>query len=213
MSQNNLGNPAVVGLAGFGLTTIVLQCHNLGWCGIAPVIWLGLCFGGSAQLVAGLMEFKKANNFGFCAFTAYGAFWIALCLMIIFGKNAELVANYPVFAFSETDLGFFLLAWTLFTGIMFIASMKHNGTLAFIFLTLLLGFIGLDLKELTGNHLAGTFAAYDLLVCGASALYLMAVNVYAESGIRLPVGGSWLSVPESSPLADESEDEEISATA
>ena len=70
--------------------------------------------------------------------------------------------------------------------------MKHNGTLAFIFLTLLLGFIGLDLKELAGSALAGTFAAYDLLICGFSALYLMAVTVYAESGIMLPVGEAWI---------------------
>lgn len=192
MSASKLGNPAVVGLAGFGMTTLVLQCHNLGWCGIAPVLWLGLCFGGTAQLFAGLMEFKKGNNFGFCAFTGYGAFWISLCLMIIFGKNAELVKNYSTLSFSANDLGFFLLAWTLFTAILLIAAMKHNGTLAFIFLTLLLGFIGLDLKELSGNVLAGTFAAYILIICGLSALYLMAVAVYAESGITLPVGPAWL---------------------
>ncbi|QWV94226.1 acetate uptake transporter [Geomonas oryzisoli] len=192
MSNVKLGNPAVVGLAGFGLTTFVLQCHNLGWCGIAPVLWLGLCFGGTAQMIAGLMEFKTGNNFGFCAFTGYGAFWISLCLMIIFGKNADLVKAYPTLAFNANDLGFYLVAWTVFTFILFIASMKHHATLAFIFLTLLLGFIGLDVKEFTGSALAGTFAAYDLLVCAFSALYLMTVAVYAESGINLPVGEPWI---------------------
>ncbi|QXE89220.1 acetate uptake transporter [Geomonas subterranea] len=192
MNNVKLGNPAVVGLAGFGLTTFVLQCHNLGWCGIAPVLWLGLCFGGTAQMIAGLMEFKTGNNFGFCAFTGYGAFWISLCLMIIFGKNADLVKAYPTLAFNANDLGFYLVAWTVFTFILFIASMKHHATLAFIFLTLLLGFIGLDVKEFTGSALAGTFAAYDLLVCAFSALYLMTVAVYAESGINLPVGEPWI---------------------
>ncbi|MBU5638985.1 acetate uptake transporter [Geomonas sp. Red69] len=192
MSNVKLGNPAVVGLAGFGMTTFVLQCHNLGWCGIAPVLWLGLCFGGTAQMIAGLMEFKTGNNFGFCAFTGYGAFWISLCLMIIFGKNADLVKAYPTLAFNANDLGFYLVAWTVFTFILFIASMKHHATLAFIFLTLLLGFIGLDVKEFTGSALAGTFAAYDLLVCAFSALYLMTVAVYAESGINLPVGEPWI---------------------
>ena len=192
MSDVKLGNPAVVGLAGFGMTTLVLQCHNLGWCGIAPVLWIGLCFGGTAQLIAGLMEFKTGNNFGFCAFTGYGAFWISLCLMVIFGKSPDLVKSYPTLAFSANDLGFFLVAWTIFTFILFIASMKHHATLAFIFLTLLLGFIGLDLKELAGSALAGTFAAYDLLICAFSALYLMAVAVYAESGIKLPVGEAWI---------------------
>lgn len=64
-----LGNPAVVGLAGFGLTTFVLQLHNLGACGVGPVVALGLVFGGGAQLVAGLMEQVTGNSFGFCAFT------------------------------------------------------------------------------------------------------------------------------------------------
>lgn len=192
MNAIKLGNPAVVGLAGFGLTTFVLQCHNLGWCGIAPVIWLGLCFGGTAQLFAGFMEFKTGNNFGFCAFTGYGAFWISLCLMIIFGKNPEMVKSYPVMGFSPGDLGFFLVAWTIFTFVLFIASMKHNGALSFIFLTLLLGFIGLDLKEFTGSALAGTVAAYILLVCALSALYLMTAAVYAESRIQLPVGAPWI---------------------
>lgn len=192
MSTVKLGNPAVVGLAGFGMTTFVLQCHNLGWCGIAPVLWLGLCFGGTAQLIAGLMEFKTGNNFGFCAFTGYGAFWISLCLMVIFGKNADLVKAYPTLAFTATDFGFYLVAWTIFTFILFIASMKHHATLAFIFLTLLLGFIGLDIKEFTGSALAGNFAAYDLLMCAFSALYLMTVAVYAESGITLPVGEAWI---------------------
>lgn len=189
MSESEkLGNPAVVGLAGFGLTTFVLQLHNLGYCGLAPVIWLGLCFGGTAQLIAGLMEFKKNNNFGFCAFTSYGAFWISLCLMLLFGKNPELVKAYPLLKFTEVDLGIYLLAWTIFTFILFIASLKHHFTLALTFFTLLLGFIGLDLKELTGNAAAGTFASYDLLVCAGLALYLMAVSIFAESGIKLPVG-------------------------
>ncbi len=192
MNTVKLGNPAVVGLAGFGMTTFILQCHNLGWCGIAPVIWLGLCFGGTAQLFAGLMEFKTGNNFGFCAFTGYGAFWISLCLMIIFGKNPELVKNYPVMSFNSGDLGFFLVAWTIFTLLLFIASMKHNGALAFIFLTLLLGFVGLDIKEFTGSMLAGNLAAYVLLICALSAFYLMTATVYSESDIALPIGAPWL---------------------
>jgi uncharacterized protein len=192
MTDVKLGNPAVVGLAGFGMTTFVLQCHNLGWCGIAPVIWLGLCFGGTAQLIAGLLEFRTGNSFGFCAFTGYGAFWISLCLMLILGKNPDLVKAYPVFAFTSVDLGFFLLAWTIFTFLLFIGSMKHNTALAIIFLTLLLGFIGLDIKEFAGSETAGTFAAWILIACAFSALYLMAATVYAESNIKLPVGSPWI---------------------
>ena len=192
MSEVKLGNPAVVGLGGFGLTTLVLQCHNLGWCGIAPVLWLGLVFGGTAQLIAGMLEFKTGNNFGFCAFSGYGAFWISLCLMIIFGKNADLVKAYPTLGWNANDLGFYLIMWTIFTFVLFIASTKHHTALALTFLTLIIGFIGLDVKELTENAAAGTFASYDLIVCALLALYLMAVTVFAESGIKLPVGGPWI---------------------
>ncbi len=186
-----LGNPAVVGLAGFGMTTLILQFHNLGLVGLGPVIWIGLLFGGSAQIVAGLLEFKTGNNFGFCAFTGYGAFWISLCLYLIFGTNTELVKAYPVLLFDGHGLGIFLLMWTFFTFMLFIASMKHHNALALLFLTLLLGFIGLDLKELAGSEIAGTLAAFDLIVCALLAWYLMAVAVYAESGIKLPVGKPW----------------------
>ncbi len=187
-----LGNPAVVGLGGFGMTTLILQFHNLGLVGLGPVIWIGLLFGGGAQIVAGLLEFKTGNNFGFCAFTGYGAFWIALCFYLIFGTNTEVAKAFPVLQFDAAGLGIFLLMWTFFTFILFIASMKHHSALALLFLTLLLGFIGLDLKELAGNQVAGTIAAWDLIVCALLAWYLMAAAVYAESGIRLPVGRPWI---------------------
>ncbi len=192
MSEVKLGNPAVVGLGGFGMTTLILQFHNLGWCGIGPVLWLGLCFGGTAQLIAGLLEFRTGNNFGFCAFSGYGAFWIALCFYIIFGTNKTLTEAYPVLKLTGHDLGYFLLVWTFFTAILFIASMKHHSCLAWIFLTLLIGFIGLDIKELAGNKAIGTFAAYDLIVCALLAWYLMAHVIYAEVGINLPVGKPWI---------------------
>ncbi|MFZ2448796.1 MAG: acetate uptake transporter [Syntrophobacteraceae bacterium] len=192
MSNAKIGNPAVVGLAGFGMTTLILQFHNLGWVGLGPVLWLGLLFGGGAQLVAGLLEFRTGNNFGFCAFTSYGAFWISLCLYIIFGSNKELINLYPVLKMSTHDLGIFLLVWTLFTGVLFIASMKHNGVLSLVFLTLLLGFIGLDFKELAGSAALGAIAAWDLIICALLAWYLMAHVIFLEIGINLPVGKAWI---------------------
>ncbi len=188
MSEAKIGNPAVVGLAGFGMTTLILQFHNLGWVGLGPVVWLGILFGGGSQLVAGLLEFRTGNNFGFCAFTGYGAFWIALCLYLIFGTNKELVNLYPALKMSGHDLGMFLLVWTFFTAILFLASLKHNTALALTFLTLLLGFIGLDFKELASSEILGNFAAWDLIVCALLAWYIMAHAVLAEVGVHLPVG-------------------------
>jgi succinate-acetate transporter protein len=192
--ENKLGNPAVVGLAGFGLTTFLLQLHNLGVIGLGPVLWYGIFFGGLAQMIAGFLEFKTGNNFGFMAFTGYGIFWISLCVYILFGANSTLMAMYPKelgIAFSGPDLGYFLVGWTIFTAILFIGSLKHNGVLAIVFLTLLLGFIGLDIKEIAGSAMAGNLAAYDLIVCAFAALYLGAATVYGED-YNLPIGGPWV---------------------
>jgi hypothetical protein len=192
MAEAKLGNPAVVGLGGFGMTTLILQFHNLGWVGLGPVLWIGLCFGGTAQLIAGLLEFKTGNNFGFGAFTAYGAFWISLCFFVIMGTNKDIVAAYPVLKFNAHELGMYLVVWTFFTIIFFIATFKHHTALIFLFGTLVVGFIGLDLKELAGMEAVGTFAAWDLIVCALIAWYLMAQIILSEVGINLPVGSAWI---------------------
>ena len=140
MAEQKQGNPAVVGLAGFGLTTMMLQFHNVGWMGLGPVIWLGLIFGGLAQMIAGLQEMKTGNNFGYCAFTAYGSFWISLALILI-GNH------FNIYVSSKTDIGWFLVAWTAFTAILWIASMRISGALALTFTLLLIGFILSDLEH------------------------------------------------------------------
>ncbi len=190
--EKKLGNPAVVGLAGFGMTTLILQFYNLGWSGLAPVLWIGLLFGGTAQLIAGLLEFNNGNNFGFAAFTGYGAFWISLCLMLIFGTSPEATSNFGAFKFTDHDLGAYLLMWTIFTAILFVISMKHNTVLALLFLTLLLGYIGLVIKEYSGIAVWGTLAAYDLIICALLALYLMMSTVASESGMKMPIGKPWI---------------------
>ncbi len=193
MAELKLGNPGAVGLGGFAMTTFILQCHNLGWVDITPVLWLGLFYGGAAQLIAGFLEFRLGNNLGFSAFVSYGAFWIALCLFVILGTNAELVKAYPVLKLTTKGLGYFLVMWTIYTGIMFIASMKHNTVLALLFLTLFLGFLCLDFKELVGSKAMDLFAAWDLIVCACLAWYLMAHIIFADVGIKLPVGKPWIS--------------------
>lgn len=192
MSDTKLGNPAVVGLAGFGMTTLILQFHNLGWCGLAPVIWLGLVFGGTAQFLAGQMEFKKGNNFGFCAFTGYGAFWVSLVLMLIFNSNKELTEAYPVLSFTATDLGFYLAGWGAFTFFLFLGAMRKNTISALIFLTLFLGFVGLSIADFTGIKMFKTIAAIDLIFCAGFAWYEMILIYMAECGVTLPVGKAWI---------------------
>lgn len=177
-----LGNPAVVGLAAFGLTTMILQFHNVGWMGVGPVVWLGLIFGGLAQMIAGLQEIKTGNNFGYCAFTSYGCFWIALALILI-GNH------YEIYVSNTTDIGWFLVVWTLFTAILWYGSMRISKALALTFTLLLIGFILLDLAHFGFPSLT-IWAGYELMLCAASAWYVMAHAIFADVFGRdiLPVG-------------------------
>ena len=172
MGNTKLGNPAVVGLGGFGLTTFLLQLHNLGLVGLGPILVMGLLFGGLAQFIAGLMEQKTGNNFGFAAFTAYGAFWIGLGLI-------WLLNNAGIYASSTTDVGYYLVAWTLFTAILWVGSFFIHKAMVSTFTSLLLGFIFLDLGHF-GNPLFNTIGAFVLIYCAFSAWYMMAAIILNE---------------------------------
>ncbi len=186
MSNGKLGNPAVVGLAGFGLTTILLQFHNIGICGLGPVLAMGLIFGGLTQLIAGFMEQKTGNNFGFAAFSSYGAFWIGLGIIWILN-------HLGVYQSSHTDVGLYLLAWTILTAILWIASMFIHAAMAFTFTTLLIGFIFLVLGHF-GFPIMNKVAGYELIICALSAWYMMASIVINDVAGRevLKSGKPWL---------------------
>jgi succinate-acetate transporter protein len=179
-----LGNPAVVGLGGFGLTTLLLQFHNLGWMGMAPVIWAGFIFGGVGQFIAGLQEQKTGNNFGYAVFSAYGLFWISLCAYMLASAS-----GIKMLALTETDLGFFMFAWTLFTLGLWIASFKISKAMLLAFTTLVIGFVLLDLV-FWGYPQLKAIAAWDLIVCALSAWYMMFHVIFLGIFGRdvLPVG-------------------------
>ena len=192
MASDKLGNPAVVGLAGFGITTLLLQFHNLGFTGTGIVFCAAMMFGGGAQLIAGFLEFKAGNNFGFSAFVSYGAFWLALGAIWFIAdlQGAGVHAIGPHLKVSAHDIGIFLLAYTIYTVIMFFGSLRVHQAMAFTFFTLLLGFIGLDLVFLAGMKNLLTITAIDLIICAGGALYMMAAIIYADLSGRqvLPVG-------------------------
>lgn len=185
-ASNTQGNPAVVGLAGFGVTTLVLQFHNVGWCGMGPVFALALIFGGLAQLIAGFQEFKCGNNFGYSAFVAYGAFWIAFGVILI-GNH------FDIYKSSHTDVGFFLIGYTVYTFIMWFAALRIHGMMALTFTLLLIGFLLLDLGHF-GYPALNVIAGYELMACALCALYMMAAAIYAQVFGReiLPLGKPWI---------------------
>lgn len=181
-----MGNPAVVGLAGFGLTTLLLQFHNIGLIGLGPVVAMGFVFGGLAQMIAGFMEQKMGNNFGFSAFVAYGSFWIGLGIIFILNY-------FKIYESSIMDVGYFLIAWTLYTAILFVASLWIHKAMVVTFTTLLLGFILLDLGHFV-DPVWNKVAGYELIVCALSAWYMMAAIIINDvSGkTTLPFGTAYL---------------------
>jgi uncharacterized protein len=179
-------NPAAVGLGGFGATTLLLQFHNLGFVGVNTVMWIAFFFGGLAQLIAGFQEFKTGNSFGFAAFTTYGAFWIAL-------GGIWLNGQIGFTSISTTDVGWFLVVFTLLTAIYFIGSLKQNSALAWVFLTLLIGFILLDIGHLVpGAEVFDKIAGGELIVCALCAWYLMAHVILTPLKINVPAGRPWI---------------------
>jgi len=162
-------------------------------------------FGGGAQLIAGFQEFKAGNNFGYSAFTAYGAFWLALAFMFLVldlqGLPNSIIGG-PL-KIAATDIGYFMLAYTVYTAIMLIGSLAIHLTMTLTFLTLLLGFMGLDLVFLRGMKSVLTITAIDLIVCAFLALYMMAHAIFAQVYGRdiLPVGKPLIKKPaQSTPI-------------
>ncbi len=177
-----MGNPAVVGLAGFGLTTLLLQFHNIGLLGLGPVVAMGFIFGGLAQMIAGFQEQKMGNNFGYSAFVAYGSFWIGLGIIWILN-----ILN--VYKSTSYDIGYFMFAWTLFTLIMFIASLRVSKAMAITFALLLIGFILLVIGHF-GHPFFNIIAGYELILCALCAWYMMASIIINDLAGRvvIPVG-------------------------
>jgi len=139
-----VGDPGPLGLAGFALTTFVLSALNAEI--IVPnaaqnhAIFIGLAifYGGIAQLLAGMWEYRTGNTFGATVFSSYGAFWMSLAAISIPGFNIKASLHDP-----EAAIGLFLLGWTIFTALLTIGAFRINGALALTFTVLLLTFIAL----------------------------------------------------------------------
>jgi succinate-acetate transporter protein len=177
--REKLANPAPLGLAGFGLTTLILNIVNADL--IAPesigmVLPVGLFYGGLAQFLAGMWEMKKANTFGFTAFSSFGAFWMAFAIMVIL-EDTEVVEAVP-----KNGLSVFLGAWGLFTGYMFIGTLKISRALQVVFLSLTILFFLLAWGE--HNETVMRVAGWEGIFCAASALYASAAQVINETWDR-----------------------------
>jgi len=186
-----LANPAPLGLMGFGMTTVLLNIHNAGFFALGSMILaMGLFYGGLAQIIAGALEYRKGNTFGVTAFTSYGLFWLTFVFLNV------IPTMFPGFTKpDDTGLAWYLFMWGLFTGLMFISTLKKPKALQVVFFTLTVLFWLLALSHFVGSatdlgQMIGTIAGYEGIFCGLSAIYLAMAEVINETygKEKLPVG-------------------------
>jgi len=182
-------NPAPLGLMGFGLTTILLNIHNAGFYDLnSMILAMGIFYGGVAQIIAGIMEWKKNNTFGTLAFTSYGLFWLTLAgiwlIPAIFPDTK--LAGSP----SELALAWYFVFWGVFTGYMFIGTLKLNRALQVVFGLLTILFFLLAIRDFGGGAIWGKIAGWEGILTGISAVYAASAQIINEVYRRvvLPLG-------------------------
>ena len=164
----SIADPAPLGLAAFALTTFVLSMFNAGLVdnkGEPVVLGLALAYGGGAQLLAGMWEFRKGNTFGATAFSSYGAFWISFWAYVTFFAKGIPQAN------RGSAVGLYLIAWGIFTAYMWLASLRTTAAVSLVFLLLTVTFIVLGIGDAGGNDSITKLGGWFGLATAAAAWY------------------------------------------
>ncbi len=182
MAEN--ANPASLGLMGFGMTTVLLNLHNAGLFALGSMILaMGVFYGGLAQVIAGIMEFRNGNTFGTTAFTSYGLFWLSLVGLLVFpelgwGPEAE-----------PSAMAAYLAMWGFFTAWMFVGTLKLGRGLQLVFFTLTILFFMLAAGEFISSSLFHTITGIEGIICGFTAIYVAIGGLWNEyyDRIVLPI--------------------------
>ncbi len=186
MMAEKLANPAPLGLLGFGMTTVLLNLHNAGLYFLGSMILaMGLAYGGLAQLIAGIMEFRKGNTFGTLAFSSYGLFWWSLVILLLL-PNFTLLSP-AVTAADDAAMAAYFFMWGIFTLVMFFGTLKTNRALQFVFMSLVILFFMLTAVRLTGDATLLKITGWEGIICGASAVYTGLAEVLNEVHGRIVV--------------------------
>ena len=187
--QTVTADPAPLGLSAFGLTTLLLSLSLSGVFGIdleMAVIPLAVAFGGTIQLIAGVLEYLEGNTFGTVAFLSYGAFWWWFGLFLLLQLNGWIPEV------STAAFGMVLVGWGIFTTYMWIATFKLNWALCVVFGLAVLTFFALGIADLLGNSGLATAGGYIGILLGLSALYTAAAEVinWSFGETVVPLGGA-----------------------
>jgi succinate-acetate transporter protein len=161
-------DPGPLGLGAFALTTFVLSMFNadlVSDAGEPVVLGLALAYGGLAQLLAGMWEFRTGNTFGAVAFTSFGAFWLSFWALVTF-----FAADIPEAAAGDA-IGLYLIAWGIFTTYMFVASLRTTAAVAVVFFLLAVTFFLLGLGDSGDNTDLTKAGGWFGLATAAAAWY------------------------------------------
>ena len=173
-------NPAPLGLAAFGITTLVLSVMNANLVSFAHdlpiVLGMALAYGGIGQLLAGMWEFRAGNTFGAVAFTSFGAFWISFFFLVTF----DLAKVTGGAAAVNAGLGLYLWAWAIFTAMMFLCSFTATRGVQLVFLLLTLTFIFLGIGNSGGTASMIHVGGYLGIATAAAALYTACGEIMAQ---------------------------------
>jgi len=194
--NEKLANPAPLGLLGFGMTTVLLNLHNAGLYELSSMILaMGLAYGGLAQIIAGIMEYRKGNTFGTVAFTSYGLFWWSLVILLVFPEisfwNTGATSPLQHARYDAAAMAAYFFMWGLFTFAMFFGTLRANHALQFVFMSLAILFFLLAIRDALG--ITGLYAqavGIEGTICGFSAVYLALAEVLNEAYGKtvLPIG-------------------------
>jgi succinate-acetate transporter protein len=138
------------------------------------ILGVGIFYGGLAQVIAGIMEWKKGNTFGTTAFTSYGFFWLSLVALIVMPKMG--LADAP----ETSAMVAYLIMWGIFTAVLFIGTLKLNRALQTVFASLTVLFFLLALADYTNSSAIKIIAGYEGIFCGFSAIYAALAQVLNE---------------------------------
>lgn len=176
-TADSTANPAPLGLMGFGMTTMLLNFHNAGLYPIdGMILGMGIFYGGIAQVIAGIMEWKKGNTFAATAFTSYGMFWLTLVALLVLPK-ADLGVAAPA---HDTAMPAFLGLWGVFTAVLFIGTLRISRALQVVFGSLTILFLLLALGDALDSAVITRIAGFEGLFCGAAAIYTGLAQVLNE---------------------------------
>jgi len=182
-----VANPAPLGLFGFATTTLVLSAANANFSGVTAggALGLALAYGGIAQLLAGMWEFKAGNTFGAAAFSSYGAFWISFWVLNNVGGSAPKGAN---------DVGWYLLSWTIVTGLFLLGTLRQNWGLVVVFFLLFVTFLLLTIGAFNppaAGSQPSPIAGYVGIATAIAAYYVGLAGIMrhvSNDKIKLPLG-------------------------